>query len=421
VIHSASPQVSFANGYEQMMSRNSQRNFHATLASHVVIWRLFVALALLLAGASLAMAGPRERARAMHDRLTGVPATEADLTAMEGLAPLAAAHYAITNGANRRFFATVTLKNFAAPWTNRDRSVFVPLNDYTTLVIGMVINDQPFNEILTADRLYVQSGQPLPSASSNAHYVTLENRMLAPDFDPMSELVEVPQSTAYPVLPPAATAGAMTTRAASESFFVAGTNRAMFRFTLLNHMCMDLEQVHDTSIVPDRIRQDVSRSPGADSRVFLNNCIGCHAGMDPLAQAYAYYNFNDTTGAIEYTNGVVQPKYFNNNETFADGFVTPDDSWDNYWREGQNSLLGWNVPGNLPGSGAGAKTLGAELAGTRAFAECQVQKVFNAVCLRDPVDSADRNQIQTMTNSFIGAYNLRQVFEESAVYCTQGL
>jgi hypothetical protein len=186
---------------------------------------------------------------------------------------------------------------------------------------------------------------------------------------------------------------------------------------------MDLEQVHDTSIVPDRIRQDVSRSPGADSRVFLNNCIGCHAGMDPLAQAYAYYNFNENTETIEYTNGIVQPKYFNNNETFADGFVTPDDSWSNYWREGQNSLLGWDVQDlSLPSSGSGAKSLGAELAGTHAFAECQVTKVFNAVCLRDPVDGTDRGQVASMTTSFIGSdYNLKQVFAESAAYCTQGM
>jgi hypothetical protein len=245
--------------------------------------------------------------------------------------------------------------------------------------------------------------------------------MREPGFDPMTDLVEVPQSTAYsPILPPGAAAGVMTTRAASEAFFVAGTNRAMFRFTLLNHMCMDLEQVHDTSIVPDRIRQDVSRSPGADSRVFLNNCIGCHAGMDPMAQAFAYYNFNEVSGSIEYTDGTVQPKYFNNEETFADGFVTPDDHWSNYWREGQNALLGWNS--SLPGEGFGAQSLGAELAGTRAFAECQVTKVFNAVCLRSPVDGTDRSRVDTMTDSFIGNnYNLKQVFAESAEYCTQGL
>jgi hypothetical protein len=390
------------------------------LTSHRLIWRCFVAFALMLAGTSLALAGPREQAKAIHDRLTGVPATEGDLNAMQAMKPVAAGLYAIEDGDNSQYFASVILKNFAAPWTNRDQSIFVPLNDYTTLVIGMVINDQPFNQILTADRLYVRTGQPLPTASSNAHYEALETRMADPGFNPMTELVEVSQSSAYPMLSGGAAAGAMTTRAASEAFFIAGTNRAMFRFTLLNHMCMDLEQVHDTSIVPDRIRQDVSRSPGADSRVFLNNCIGCHAGMDPLAQAFAYYNSNDDTGSIEYTDGTVQPKYFNNNETFADGFITPDDAWNNYWREGQNSLLGWS--GGLPGAGNGARSLGAELAGSRAFAECQVTKVFRAVCLRDPGDAADRSEVESMTDSFIGnQYNLKQVFAESAAYCTQGL
>jgi hypothetical protein len=313
-------------------------------------------------------------------------------------------------------FYTVTLKNFAAPWTSRDQNPFEPLNDYITLVIGLVKDDESFDQILSGDVLYMgQSVSPAPSASSNAHYEALEQRMLQPGFNPQTEIVRTTQSGIYG-LPQAATAGAMTTRAAAEAFFIAGTNRAMFRFTLMNHMCMDLEQVHDTSIVPDRIRQDVSRSPGGDSRVFLNNCIGCHAGMDPLAQAFAYYTFDDVSGSIQYTAGAVQPKYFNNDETFADGFVTPDDSWSNYWREGRNALIGWNS--SLPGSGNGAKSLGQELAGTQAFAQCQVKKVFNSVCLRDPVDASDRNQIADMTSTFVNTnYNLKRVFAESAVYC----
>ena len=141
----------------------------------------------------------------------------------------------------------------------------------------------------------------------------------------------------------------MTSRASSEAFFIDGTNRAMFRFTMMNHMCRDMEQVHDTSLPPDRIRQDVSRSPGGDSRIFLNNCIGCHSGMDPFAQAFAYYDFDNGTAEapgsmrLVYTPGAVQPKYFNNNTNFAPGFITPDDAWENRWRKGQNSLLGWSA------------------------------------------------------------------------------
>jgi hypothetical protein len=376
---------------------------------------LLAAGALTLSGISVAPAGPREQAERIHDRLAGVPPSPAVLDAMTADIsngdPRAAAFTAMQD----RHFYTVTLKNFAAPWTNRDRSPFVPLNDYTTLVIGMVKDDVPFDEILSADMLYVGAGIAPPTPDSNAHYEALEQAMLDPSFDPQKDLVQTTQSAVYG-LPPEATAGAITTRAASEAFFIAGTNRAMFRFTLINHLCTDLEQVHDVTVIPDRIRQDVSRSPGGDSRVFLNSCIGCHAGIDPMAQAFAYYNFDDATGRLEYTPGVVQEKYFHNATTFPDGFVTPDDSWDNYWRQGQNARLGWNP--NLPGSGKGAKSLGKELAGSQAFAQCQVKKVFQAVCLRDPGNAADRDEISAMTNAFEnGGYKLKSSFADAAVYC----
>ncbi len=393
----------------------SRTKWRAAELSYRGLWWLFIATGLCVSGAAIALAGPREQAQRIHDRIAGVPASESDLQTMTALINANDRVGAALHATHNKHFYTVTLKNFAAPWTNRDQSAFVPLNDYTTLVIGMVKDDVPFNQILSADLLYVGAGQPLPTATSNAHYEELERRMLGPTFDPETQLVATTQSAVYPV-PAPATAGAMTTRAAAEAFFIAGTNRAMFRFTLINHLCMDLEQVQDTAIVPDRIRQDVSRSPGGDSRVFLNSCMGCHAGMDPLAQAFAYYNFNDATGSIEYTPGQVQPKYFNNAETFPDGFVTPDDSWDNYWREGQNALLGWNQ--SLPGSGSGAKSLGEELAGSDAFAQCQVKKVFRNVCLRDPVDADDRSQVDTMVTSFRNNnFNLRRVFAESAAYC----
>ena len=235
-------------------------------------------------------------------------------------------------------FYNVTLKNFAAPWTNREQSIFVPFNDYIATVIGMIRDDVPFNTLLSADTTYVgRNGvaQSAPSPANNDHYAELE----ANNVNLRDDLVATTQSSVMGI-PSNATAGVMTSRAASEAFFIAGTNRAMFRFTLLNHMCNDMEQMHDPKLSPDRIRQDVSRSPGGDSRLFLNNCIGCHTGMDPLAGAFAYYNYNETTTGLEYTPGVVQPKYFNNDLNFPQGYRTTDDSWENYWREGQNAYLG---------------------------------------------------------------------------------
>ena len=239
--------------------------------------------------------------------------------------------------------------------------------------------------------------------------------MREPNFN-QSELVQTTQTAVYGT-PAAATAGAMTTRAAAEAFFVAGTNRAMFRFTLMNHMCMDMEQVLDTSIAPDRIRQDVSRSPGGDSRVFMNNCIGCHAGMDPMAQAFAYYDFDETSQRMVYDATAVHPKYFNNDTTFADGFVTPDDSWHNHWRAGAERLIGWNSA--LPGQGSGAKSLGEELAGTPCVRSVPGQEgvPMRSACAMRSIKTIV-NQIGAMTTYVSsGNYNLKQVFAESAGYC----
>ncbi len=380
--------------------------------------RVFL-IGLLSAGlVSVAQATPRDQAKRIHDRLAGVPATESVLSAMEADVqnndPLAAADTAM----NDKNFYNVTLKNFAAPWTNRDQSVFVPLNDYIATIIGMIRDDVPFNSLLSADLLYVGAGG-LPiagySSSSNQHYADIER--LGLDMSNPAVLLQASQSALPGGVSGNATAGIMTSRAAAEAFFVAGTNRAMFRFTMLNHMCNDMGQVHDVKRPPDRIRQDVSRSPGGDSRLFLNNCIGCHNGMDPMAGAFAYYNFNDTTGNIEYTNGVVQPKYFNNEDNFPFGFVTQNDSWENYWRAGQNQYLGWSS--SLPGSGNGAKSLGEELGNSDAFASCQVKKVFRTVCLREPEDASDRAQIDTMVNTFRAGsiYSMKRVFADAAVYC----
>ena len=372
---------------------------------------------LIVAGlATTVAAGPREQAKRIHDRLAGVPPTDEVLQSMEseiaGGDPVAAAYTAMDN----KYFYNVTLKNFAAPWTNRDQSVFVPLNDYIATVIGMVRDDVDFSTLLSADIAYVGRTGIVPAAAArnnNDHFAQLEASNA--DLGNINDLVQVSQSSIMGI-PSSAAAGVITSRAASEAFFIAGTNRAMFRFTLLNHLCYDMEQMLDTRLPPDWIRQDVSRSPGGDSRLFLNNCIGCHSGMDPLAGAFAYYNFDETSQTLEYSPGNVQPKYYNNDLNFPQGFRTVDDSWENRWRSGQNAYLGFD--NSLSGSGNGAKSLGEELGNSQAFASCQVRKVFRSICLREPEDAADRSAVTTITNTFsTTGYRMKQVFADTAVHC----
>jgi hypothetical protein len=360
----------------------------------------------------------RAQAKRMYDRLVGTPPTPALLDELEQLVAadkVAAGMYMLDPSSPRSSqFYTTTLKNFATPWTNRDQTVFAPLNDYVATVIGMVRDDVDFRTVLSADVVYVGQGiNPAYSTTNNDHYVAMESN----NADLRVVLQPTTQSSLNG-LPPNATAGIITSRAASEAFFIDGTNRAMFRFTLLNHLCHDMEQVHDTTRPPDRIRQDVTRSPGGDSSLFLNNCIGCHSGMDPMAQAFAYYDFDETQNRLVYTQGQVQPKYLINADNFKPGYITTDDHWENRWRlPGKNTVLGWAGQDGTIRSGNGAKTLGEELANSDAFAECQATKVFKTLCFRSPSDQADRDLVSASANGFKSGGNLKRVFAETAAYC----
>ena len=366
------------------------------------------------------IAGPYEQARRIYERLAGVqPSTSVlqmmanDIINQPGQTGLVAAAAIATNPQYAPDFYDVTLKEFVNPWTNRNQSAFVPFNDYTATVIGMIRDDIPFNTVLSANILYTvnSSGLPAPSAANNNHYATAE----ANGVDFSTALTQTTQTAVYGT-PAQGVSGIWTTRAGAAAYFVLGTNRAQFRFTMLNYLCHDMQLVMDNTRPTDRIRQDVARSPGGDSRVFLDNCAGCHSGMDPMAQAFAYYDFNSTTNQMVYTPGAVVPKYVKNPQNFPWGFVTPNDSWSNRWRTGPNADLGWSA--SLPGSGQGAAALGQELENTTAFANCQVVKVFQTVCMRSPVSSTDQATVTNIQALFVQSnYDLKQVFQQSAAAC----
>jgi hypothetical protein len=422
-------------------------------------------VALVISQATWAGDKERNQAKRIHDRLTGVNATNTAISEMHELlmsdsSGKSAAEYAIdtAQNPNARYFFNVTLKNFAAPWTNEEQTVFTRLNDYSATVVGAIRDEIDFRRILYDDLVYVGSPASIsPYANNNNdHYEELED--LGPadkdlssdptgDLSDKTILVARMQSDGdVSGLESGATAGVMTSRAGAMAFFSDGTNRAMLRFTLMNHLCTDLEPLKDVSRIPDRVRRDVSRSPGGDSRIFLNGCVGCHAGMDGMAGAFAYYEWdysnNISSGNLVYrgsspskfdTATGVSRKHNINENNFEHGYITTDDSWINYWRNGPNSVLGnrpgdggigWLGPNSNPDSkgnatGAGAKSLGIELANSKAFAQCQVDKVFKAICLRDPnVFKVDRDARDDYVGNFTSAnYNMRGVFTDVAAYC----
>jgi len=391
---------------------------------------LFCLVTLSISALFSVSAGPREQAKRIHDRLTGVPPSETILANMEANIIANNANAAAYTAMEHSDFYRTTLKNMATPWTNEAQTVFAPLNDYTATFIGIVKDDIDIREMLTGNIIYTgnESGLPSYSNSNNNHYQAMED-----GFSDLKNVLQQDTQTNVTGLEAEATAGVLTTRAAAKAFLIDGTNRAQFRFTLINHLCGDLEPLKDITRAADRIRQDVSRSPGGDSRIFNNSCYGCHAGMDPMIQSFAYYNYQynvetdpdaengqlvyNSQGATDSVTGTrVQEKYHINGANFPYGYITEDDNWNNYWRQGQNLNIGWDE--SLPGSGNGAKSMGQELAYSAKFAQCQVEKVFENVCLRKPGNAADRTQVTTMIDSLkTNSFQLKRTFAESAVYC----
>jgi len=379
--------------------------------------RAFLATAALAISVPSAWAGPREQARRMHDRLVGIPPTPAVLDSMEAQIAGGDALGAAAQAMSHPLFYTSALKNWVTPWTNVAQTVFAPLNDYTATVIGIIRDDRPFTDVLTADLVYV--GAPSVSSTAysqtdNAHYAALEAARV--DLSNPAFLVAQTQSgLPNAQIAAADAAGVLTTRAAGEAFFSGGTNRRMWRYTAINYLCRDMEALNDITRPSDRIRQDVTRSPGGDSRIFHNTCVGCHSGMDPLAGAFAYFEWDANLMRVVFTRNQVQNKFLINSTVFPYGYITTDDHWANYWRNGPNAALGWRA---VDSSGNGPKSLGQEVAMSRAFSECQVQKVFQHICLRPPSNPAERAEVSRIADVFEAQnYSMQRAFAEVAVYC----
>lgn len=369
-------------------------------------------LPLVLCLSALAGQVERQKAWTIHNRIAGVPPTPTMLNQMELDLNSGNTDAAIAKAMAHPNFTAIVLKNWFKPWSNQARSAGGQLNDFVATAVGMIRDDTPFDQILYADVLYHANAAALANVppyapNNNDHYRELENR------DPLwpTRLRADSQSANNGITD---SAGAITTRAFGEAYFSAGTNRRMTRYLFINFLCRDFEQLHDVTIPDFRVRRDVERNPGDDSRTYKNKCVGCHAGQDAIGGAWAYFNFNN--GQVQYTPMQVQGKMNQNGQFFPDGFRTTDDSWINTWANGQNAVLGWDP--NVPKDGNGARQLGRMLAKSKAFGECMVDRSWELLCMRK-IKSTEKDVKEDLTQYFMNDanYNMRMLFAATLNKC----
>ena len=151
--------------------------------------------------------------------------------------------------------------------------------------------------------------------------------------------------------------------------------------------------------------------------MFLNNCIGCHSGMDPMAQAFAYYDYDETAGSMRLHAGRRAAEVLQQQGHVPGRLLDAGRQLGQLLAQGPNSLLGWD--GALPGRGSGAKSLGRELAHSDAFAALPGREGLPQRLLpRAERCAGSRRGAGDDRESFKSSgYQLKRVFAEAATYC----
>ncbi len=396
---------------------------------------------------------PLEKARSLYERINSVPPRGLVLEEMKTLIEeghvIEAAKIA-TQGKN---FINITVTDMARKWldSNGGDNIDIPLNDFVATIAGFVKDNKPFNEILYTDVVYEVDGSPVPYAiDNNDHYRQAELR----NIDLSKNLIERKQSDSNPQLASENVAGIMTTRAFSQNYLVAGTNRlAGFAFPAHHVFCKGLENVMGVSqLGGSRIRVDVTRTPSNHAELFKNDCMQCHSVNDAVSQSFCSYEWDEKNGKIVYLpnagqegdkfrhsvvsgeSGIIHPGLsiktspnvaakcnkagVDEELGFTMGYQVVNDSWTNAWTDSSATKnFGWHEGVEL--SGLGPKSYGKALTQNDQFQKCMATHVFKSVCYHKPETEAEKAFIEKIAQDFRSKYNynLRDVFERTGVFC----
>ena len=385
----------------------------------------------------------RAKVSTVFKRLASIPAAAAELESWAGeyvAAKDAAAKRDVlakvaTAAIAQDTFYSRTVMNFADPETNEGEEILARnLSDYTATIIGFIKDELDYRRILYDDVVYTvnpaltvnlpdndNNGQLTPvttgpySAADNLAYERLEEAVKHGQVTLADNLTQATQSatTGYAIQ-----AGIYSLRGYGSVFYNDGTNRSPFRYTYINYLCSDLEEISDVTRPDIYVRRDVDRTPGGDGSKFRTECVGCHAGMDPQTKAFAFVDFDVDNGVLTYSQQPV-PKVNRNNDTFPNGASVRDDAWQNIWYEGSNKDLGWSKTYK---SGTGPASWGQAMSDTTMFPECMAERVYETVCLTNTNTRKAQSDIKTLSSQFVkDNFNMKSLFLNTAVTCGENL
>ncbi len=362
----------------------------------------------------------QDMAKVMFRRLTGVPIFVSDprLGQMADLIQNGRAREAAAIATKDPAFYQVTVKSFAAEISSRSETPYIGLDDIQATFIGTVRDELDARWLLSGNYLYrakpeLQSKVSVePSRRSNEHYEQIDQSHL--DYQVVLVKQE-PQWQGYEAM--RNHAGVMTTRGWGWNYD-AGTNRRAVQYAFDRFLCKPIAAWKVPGLDESAVARDVPRNPSKNpamfteqyEKVFRQQCLTCHGGIDPMRDAFSSLDF--LSGAlVELPPFRPAPKYKRGSKAYPEGHVTRDDSWINPIAP-LRPELGFKPEQT---QGQGVQAFGEMIANASAFGFCMAQRVFESVCQREPVASDSALMDHLASDFEQNGHNLKKLFEETAV------
>ena len=406
--------------------------------------------------AQLSLEASLDQARRLYQRISSLPATDAEVNQMAQLIAEGKADQAAFIAMNSNGFYALTLKNMFSPLSNTEKLLDLPLTDFTATVAGLVRDNEAFHQILHADVIYTANDEaqtytqnftvgnppvivtlnsntperPLRRADGNfnntgnpglpppgkvrpiigsdaryrdnLHYSDLENNFSHNWIEVLQKRTQ--SETVYSAnyintgaerVPLMDIAGLLTTRQFSSAAYSGGTNRRPYAMLMENFICNNLESVHNSNLPDTWVRQDIDRSPAGDDMAFQTQCAGCHTHMDAASGAFVLFDYRDDRTFWNSPNlNAPNNKIFRLAGLYPAGHRPSNNSWKNLLRFGPNARLGFRQINGVESldQGTGLKSFGLLMASTEAFSECMVERTFEQVCFRNFKTEATPNE-----------------------------
>ncbi len=373
-------------------------------------------LGVLLLSRPAFAADPAELAARLFHRLAGTPLKLGDPRRTEMAKAIVENRWedAAKVATSDDGFLETTVRHWAAPLGRRAEDPYGDFTDFDAMIVGTIRDDRDFREILYDDFTYVGPDKigtpPIGPETAQFYYKALEPMGIAKVLKRKTPQASDREDSS----------GVLTSDGWGAEHMNDGTNRRAVVFAFREFLCTPIEELADGSVPDFRVHRDVDRSPGGLTGTYVQTCRRCHAGMDALAGAYAFFR-SDETFLVDGGNfrrilktvkdDRVVKRMNKNGDVYPQGFVTVDDSWVNLWTQGKNADLGWRGAT----SGRGIQSLGRMLAQTEAFSRCQAKKVFTQVCLRPPTGE-DKRDLADLTRDFeANGFKMRRLFEKAAL------